>query len=184
MYANYRVRKIEGPVLLFGKLFSTNQLCIALNIASIPIMYLFGAGQLMFWVVGKQQFLITVFAAAQSFARKEPVLNSFFALCRRINIHRCSACIILQHWCNRHWGVRIIFGSVRDCLNSPGRLTGYMTLKSAQKRWRQEKTEFQCDKMRRTTSEKNIYITCQWLERKVFRLDSRKAVRQLRRRKM
>lgn len=53
MYASHRVRQIEGPVVLFGKLFSVNQLCIALNIAGIPILYLFGAGQIMFWVVGK-----------------------------------------------------------------------------------------------------------------------------------
>lgn len=54
MYASYRIRLLQEPVLLFGKLFSTNQLCIALNIAGIPILYLFGAGQIMFWVVGKQ----------------------------------------------------------------------------------------------------------------------------------
>lgn len=53
MYASHRVRQIEGPVVFFGKLFSVNQLCIALNIAGIPILYLFGAGQIMFWVVGK-----------------------------------------------------------------------------------------------------------------------------------
>lgn len=53
MYASYRIRLLPEPVLLFGKLFSTNQLCIALNVASIPILYLFGAGQIMFWVVGK-----------------------------------------------------------------------------------------------------------------------------------
>lgn len=53
MYASYRVRQIQGPVVLFGKLFSVNQLCIALNIAGIPILYLFGAGNIMFWVVGK-----------------------------------------------------------------------------------------------------------------------------------
>lgn len=56
MYANYRLRQIEGPVLLFGKLFSINQLCIALNIAAVPILYLFGAGQIMFWVIGKYKF--------------------------------------------------------------------------------------------------------------------------------
>lgn len=53
MYASYRVRQIQGPVVLFGKLFSVNQLCIALNIAGIPILYLFGAGNIMFWVVGE-----------------------------------------------------------------------------------------------------------------------------------
>lgn len=53
MYASYRIRQIQGPVTLFGKLFSVNQLCIALNIAGIPILYLFGAGNIMFWVVGK-----------------------------------------------------------------------------------------------------------------------------------
>lgn len=59
-YANYRVRKIEGPVLLFGKLFSINQLCIALNIATVPILYLFGAGQLMFWVIGKYKVMMNI----------------------------------------------------------------------------------------------------------------------------
>lgn len=53
MYASYRIRQIQGPVTLFGKLFSVNQLCIALNIAGIPILYWFGAGNIMFWVVGK-----------------------------------------------------------------------------------------------------------------------------------
>lgn len=56
MYASYRVRQIQGPVVLFGKLFSVNQLCIALNIAGIPILYMFGAGNIMFWVVGKAPF--------------------------------------------------------------------------------------------------------------------------------
>lgn len=56
MYASYRLRQIEGPVLLFGKLFSINQLCIALNIAGIPILYLFGAGNIMFWVVGESSY--------------------------------------------------------------------------------------------------------------------------------
>lgn len=55
MYASYRIRIIQGPVLLFGKLFSVNQLCIAANIAGIPILYLFGAGNIMFWVVGKEK---------------------------------------------------------------------------------------------------------------------------------
>lgn len=54
MYASYRIRQIPGPVVLFGKMFSINQLCIALHVAAIPILYVFGAGQIMFWVVGKE----------------------------------------------------------------------------------------------------------------------------------
>lgn len=53
MYAHYRIRQLQEPVLLFGKLFSHNQLCIAVSIAGIPILYLFGVGNIMFWVVGE-----------------------------------------------------------------------------------------------------------------------------------
>lgn len=60
MYASYRVRQIEGPVVLFGKAVTINQLCIGINIAGIPILYLFGAGNIMFWVVGKKNFDIEI----------------------------------------------------------------------------------------------------------------------------
>lgn len=53
LYASYRIRQIPAPIVLFGKIFTHNQLCIALNIAGIPILYLFGVGNIMFWVVGK-----------------------------------------------------------------------------------------------------------------------------------
>lgn len=59
MYANYRIRQLQEPVLLFGKLFSVNQLCIALSISGVPILYLFGAGNIVFWVVGKTNFMST-----------------------------------------------------------------------------------------------------------------------------
>ncbi|XP_055296954.1 prenylated Rab acceptor protein 1 [Sitodiplosis mosellana] len=63
MYASYRVRQIQGPVVLFGKLFSVNQLCIALNIAGIPILYWFGAGNIMFWVVGASTLVVALHAS-------------------------------------------------------------------------------------------------------------------------
>lgn len=63
MYANYRIQKVQAPVVLFGKIFSVNQLCVAANIAAIPILYLFGAGSIMFWVIG--EFEISFFRTAQ-----------------------------------------------------------------------------------------------------------------------
>lgn len=53
MYASYLIQKIQTPVVLFGKIFTVNQLCVGVNIAAIPILYLFGAGGMMFWVIGE-----------------------------------------------------------------------------------------------------------------------------------
>lgn len=55
MYANYRVQQIQQPIALFGKLFTTNQICIAISVAAIPILHLFGAGGILFWVLGNNE---------------------------------------------------------------------------------------------------------------------------------
>lgn len=111
MYASYRVRQIQGPVSLFGKLFSVNQLCIALNVAGIPILYLFGAGNIMFWVVGK------FFALSEDMLRFQIVnMNGCFDFDRCLNIGGCIACFILQHRCHCHRRIRIISHRNRNCV--------------------------------------------------------------------
>lgn len=52
MYACYRIQQIQQPIVFFGKIFNKNQVCIAVNIATIPILHLFGAGSILFWVLG------------------------------------------------------------------------------------------------------------------------------------
>lgn len=68
MYVSYRIQKLQAPVVLFGKIFSVNQLCVATNVAAIPILYLFGAGSIMFWVIGKLEFAF-VFASQITLTR-------------------------------------------------------------------------------------------------------------------
>lgn len=65
MYVNYRIQKLQAPVVLFGKMFSVNQLCVATNIAAIPILYLFGAGSIMFWVIGEFWILVLILDLTQ-----------------------------------------------------------------------------------------------------------------------
>ncbi|XP_053697402.1 prenylated Rab acceptor protein 1 [Sabethes cyaneus] len=63
LYACYKIKQANAPVAFFSRQLNTNQQCIAVNIASIPLLYLAGAGAVMFWVLGASFFLISIHAA-------------------------------------------------------------------------------------------------------------------------
>lgn len=62
-YACYKIKQANAPVAFFSRQLNTNQQCIAVNIASIPLLYLAGAGAIMFWVLGASFFVISLHAA-------------------------------------------------------------------------------------------------------------------------
>uniref|UniRef100_A0A182W111 PRA1 family protein n=1 Tax=Anopheles minimus TaxID=112268 RepID=A0A182W111_9DIPT len=62
-YACYKIKQNSTPVAFFSKQLNTNQQCIAVNIASVPLLYLAGAGAVMFWVLGASFFVISLHAA-------------------------------------------------------------------------------------------------------------------------
>lgn len=96
MYVNYRIQKIQAPVVLFGKMFSVNQLCVATNIAAIPILYLFGAGSIMFWVIGRFWILVLVFdLTQQDDLANLSIRHLFFNRC--VDVCCGIACILLQY---------------------------------------------------------------------------------------
>ena len=51
-YASNKVRKAQTPVSVFGHQLSTSHQIMALNIASVPILFLVGAGSALFWTLG------------------------------------------------------------------------------------------------------------------------------------
>lgn len=62
-YACYKIKQANAPVAFFSRQLNTNQQCIAVNIASVPLLYLAGAGAVMFWVIGASFFVISLHAA-------------------------------------------------------------------------------------------------------------------------
>ncbi|XP_058812301.1 prenylated Rab acceptor protein 1 [Topomyia yanbarensis] len=62
-YACYKIKQANAPVAFFARQLNTNQQCIAVNIAAIPLLYLAGAGAVMFWVLGASFFVISLHAA-------------------------------------------------------------------------------------------------------------------------
>ncbi|XP_055641113.1 prenylated Rab acceptor protein 1 [Toxorhynchites rutilus septentrionalis] len=62
-YACYRIKQANAPVAFFSRQLNTNQQCIAVNVAAIPVLYLAGAGAVMFWVLGASFFVISLHAA-------------------------------------------------------------------------------------------------------------------------
>lgn len=62
-YACYKIKQANAPVAFFSRQLNTNQQCIAVNIASVPLLYLAGAGAVMFWVLGASFFVISLHAA-------------------------------------------------------------------------------------------------------------------------
>lgn len=62
-YACYKIKKINTPVTLFKKELNTNQQCILVNCASVPVLYICGAGAAIFWVLGASVFFISLHAA-------------------------------------------------------------------------------------------------------------------------
>lgn len=62
MYVCYKIKQKNQNVTLFQKEINTNQQCIAVHVAAIPILFLAGAGAAMFWVIGASFFFISVHA--------------------------------------------------------------------------------------------------------------------------
>ncbi|XP_063695763.1 prenylated Rab acceptor protein 1 [Culicoides brevitarsis] len=63
-YLSYKIKQGAFPVpTIFGKQLNTNQQCLLVNIASVPILYLFGGGSALFWVIGASVFFISLHAA-------------------------------------------------------------------------------------------------------------------------
>ncbi|KAM7343461.1 prenylated Rab acceptor protein 1 isoform 1-T2 [Cochliomyia hominivorax] len=61
-YASHRVRKAQTPVSVFGHQLSTAHQIMALNVASVPILFLVGAGSALFWTLGASCFVISLHA--------------------------------------------------------------------------------------------------------------------------
>lgn len=53
MYGCYKIKQAATPITIFKKQLNTNQQCLIVNLATAPILYLVGAGAVMFWVMGK-----------------------------------------------------------------------------------------------------------------------------------
>lgn len=61
-YACYKIRQAQTALTLFGKRINTYQQCLIVNFASMPLLYLAGAGAALFWVLGASFFVITLHA--------------------------------------------------------------------------------------------------------------------------
>lgn len=53
MYGCYKIKQAATPITVFKKQLNTNQQCLAVNLATMPVLYLVGAGAVMFWVMGE-----------------------------------------------------------------------------------------------------------------------------------
>lgn len=62
MYVCYKLKQKNQNVTFFQREINTNQQCIAVHCAAIPILYLAGAGAAIFWVIGASFFFISVHA--------------------------------------------------------------------------------------------------------------------------
>ncbi|XP_037045473.1 prenylated Rab acceptor protein 1 [Bradysia coprophila] len=63
MYGCYKIKQAATPITVFKKQLNTNQQCLVVNIATAPILYLVGAGAVMFWVMGASAFVVLLHAA-------------------------------------------------------------------------------------------------------------------------
>ncbi|XP_013108170.1 prenylated Rab acceptor protein 1 [Stomoxys calcitrans] len=61
-FASHKVKKAQAPVSVFGHQLSTAHQIMALNIASVPILFLVGAGAALFWTLGASCFVIALHA--------------------------------------------------------------------------------------------------------------------------
>lgn len=61
-YVCFKIKQKNQNVTLFQREINTNQQCIAVHCAAIPILYLAGAGAAIFWVIGASFFFISVHA--------------------------------------------------------------------------------------------------------------------------
>lgn len=64
-YACHRIRAAATPVQLWfvpNRTLTTGQQCAAVSVASVPLLYLAGAGSAMFWVMGASWFFVSAHA--------------------------------------------------------------------------------------------------------------------------
>ncbi|XP_005176535.1 prenylated Rab acceptor protein 1 [Musca domestica] len=61
-YASNKIRKAQAPVSVFGHQLSPAHQIMALNIASVPVLFLVGAGSALFWTLGASCFVISLHA--------------------------------------------------------------------------------------------------------------------------
>ncbi|KAH7641952.1 prenylated Rab acceptor protein 1 [Dermatophagoides farinae] len=57
------LKNAERPLKIFGKKLNIGQQYLALGICSLPLLYLVGAGSVVFWVIGASLFVITLHAS-------------------------------------------------------------------------------------------------------------------------
>ncbi|XP_035778578.1 prenylated Rab acceptor protein 1-like [Anopheles albimanus] len=62
-YACYKIKQNATPMAFFSRQLNTSQQCAAVGIAAVPLLYLAGAGAVMFWVLGASFFVISLHAA-------------------------------------------------------------------------------------------------------------------------
>ncbi|XP_067633035.1 prenylated Rab acceptor protein 1 [Eurosta solidaginis] len=61
-FASHRIKKAQTPVSIFGHQVTTNHQIMAVNIASVPILFIAGAGAALFWTLGASCFVISLHA--------------------------------------------------------------------------------------------------------------------------
>lgn len=57
------LKNAERPLKLFGRKLNLGQQYAALGLCSLPLLYLVGAGSVVFWVIGASLFVITLHAS-------------------------------------------------------------------------------------------------------------------------
>ncbi|KAL9914190.1 prenylated Rab acceptor protein 1 [Glossina fuscipes] len=60
--ASHKIRQLQASVSIFGHQLSTSHQIMAINIASLPILFLVGAGSALFWTLGASCFVISLHA--------------------------------------------------------------------------------------------------------------------------
>uniref|UniRef100_A0A1A9WP35 PRA1 family protein n=1 Tax=Glossina brevipalpis TaxID=37001 RepID=A0A1A9WP35_9MUSC len=61
-FASHKIRQLQASVSIFGHQLSTSHQIMAINIASLPILFLVGAGSALFWTLGASCFVISLHA--------------------------------------------------------------------------------------------------------------------------
>lgn len=61
-YGSHKIKKAQMPITIFGQQLGTNQQIMVVNFASVPILYLAGAGAALFWTLGASCFVISLHA--------------------------------------------------------------------------------------------------------------------------
>ncbi|XP_011209946.1 prenylated Rab acceptor protein 1 [Bactrocera dorsalis] len=62
VYGCHKIKKAQIPITIFGQQLGTNHQIMVINFASVPILYLAGAGAALFWTLGASCFVISLHA--------------------------------------------------------------------------------------------------------------------------